>query len=118
MLDASSRARRYAGAVESCRAAFDDPRLLPAARVLEELRTRSEAFFEFAMRKSEEHRATFLAAALPAGREATFRAEAAASLRAQREVEASDRLSFAEYLDRYFARRPGLASPSASCCDG
>ena len=114
VLDASSRACRYAHAVESCRAALDDPHLLPSARVLEELRTRSEAFFEFAMRKSEEHRATLLAAALPAGREATFHAQAAASLRAQREVEASDRLSFAEYLDQYFAQRPRLASPAAS----
>ena len=106
VLDASSRSRRYAAAVESCRAALDDPQRLPSARVLDELRARSEAFFEFAMRKSEEHRATLLAAALPAGRRAALDAEAAASLRAQREIESADRLSFTEYLDRYFAQRP------------
>ena len=111
-LDGASRSRRYAGAVASCRAALDDPQLLPSARVLAELRARSEAFFEFAMRKSEEHRATLLAAALPAGRQATLAAEAAASLRAQREIEAADRLSFAEYLERYFAQRPDLARPT------
>ena len=109
VLDASSSSRRYADAVESCRAALDDPQLLPSARVLEELRARSEAFFEFAMRKSEEHRATLLAAALPASRAAALEAEASASLRTQREIESADRLSFAEYLDRYFAQRPGPA---------
>ena len=114
VLDASSRSRRYAAAVEACRAALEDPQLLPSARVLEDLRTRSEAFFEFAMRKSEEHRATLLAADLPAGRRVALEAEAAASLRARREIESADRLSFTEYLDRYFAQRPGPAPrPSA-----
>ena len=113
VLDASSRTPRYARAVESCRAALDDPQRLPAARVLDELRARSEAFFEFAMRKSEEHRATLLAAALPAGRKAALAAQAAASLRSQREVEAADRLSFTEYLERYFAQRPHPACPTA-----
>ena len=108
-LDAPGRTRRYAHAVETCRAALDDPHRLPSARVLEELRARSEAFFEFAMRKSEEHRATLLAAPLPDGRRTALEADAAASLRAQREIEAADRLSFAEYLERYFAQRPGPA---------
>ena len=106
VLDASSRTHRYAAAVESCRASLDDPQRLPSARVLDEMRARSEAFFEFAMRKSQEHRATLLAAALPGARKAALEAEAAASLRAQRHVESSDRLSFAEYLERYFAERP------------
>ena len=112
VLDAAGRTPRYARAVESCRAALDDPQRLPSARVLDELRARSEAFFEFAMRKSEEHRATLLAAPLSAGRKAALEAEAAASLRAQREVEAADRLSFTEYLERYFAQRPRPAGPA------
>ena len=82
---------------------------LPSARVLDELRARSEAFFEFAMRKSEEHRATLLAATLPAGRREALEAEASASLRSQREIESADRLLFTEYLNRYFAQRPGPA---------
>ena len=61
VLDATSRTRRYAAAVRTCREALDDPQRLPSARVLDELRSRSEAFFEFAMRKSEEHRASLLA---------------------------------------------------------
>ena len=105
-LDATTRTRRYAATVESRRTALDDPRRLPSARVLDELRARSEAFFEFAMRKSREHRTSLLATPLPAGREAELEAQAAASLRAQREIEAADRLSFAEYLQRYFAQRP------------
>ena len=109
VLDASSRSRRYANAVESCRAALDDPQRLPSARVLDELRARSEAFFEFAMRKSEEHRATLLQAVLPAGHKAELETEAAVSLRTQQEIESADRVSFTEYLDRYFSQRPGPA---------
>ena len=114
VLDASSRSRRYADAVESCRAALEDPALLPSARVLHELHARSEAFFEFAMRKSEEHRATLVAADLPTGRRAAFEAEAAASLCAQRRIESTDRLPFPEYLERYFAQRPEPAHPGPS----
>ena len=106
MLDAPTRTHRYADAVRMCRASLDDPQRLPSARVLEEMRTRSEAFFEFAMRRSEEHRATLLAAPLPAARKAALEAEAAASRRAQREIEAADRFSFPEYLRRHFAQRP------------
>ncbi len=106
VLDATTRIRRYAAAVESRRAALDDPQRLPSARVLDELHARSEAFFEFAMRKSREHRASLLATPLPAGRQAALEAQAAASLRAQREIEATDRLSFAEYLECYFAQHP------------
>ena len=110
VLDAGSRSRRYGSAVQSCRAALDDPRRLPSARVLEELHTRSEAFFEFAMRKSEEHRASLLSAVVPAGRKGAFEAQAVASLRAQREIEATNRLSFPEYLERYFAQHPVTAA--------
>ena len=112
VLDSSSNSCRYARAIESGLAALDDPNLLPSSRVLHELRVRHEAFFEFAMRKSEEHRATLLAETIPAGREAAFQAEAIGSRRAQREVEAADRPSFAEYLENYFAQRPRVASPA------
>ena len=113
MLDAPTRTRRYAEAIRSCRTSLDDPQLLPSARVLEEMRARSEAFFEFAMRKSEEHRATLLAATLPAARKAALEAEAVSSLRAQHEIEAVDRLSFPEYLGRYFAQRPARTASAA-----
>ena len=73
-----------------------------------------EAFFEFAMRKSEEHRTTLLAATLPERRRAMLEAEAAASLRVQREIESADRLSFPAYLERYFACRPTAARPTAA----
>ena len=109
VLDATRSTPRYARAVRSCRTSLDDPNLLPSAKVLEELRSRTEAFFEFAMRKSEEHRASLIAAGLPPRRKAALEAEAAASLRSQSETESADRLSFPEYLDRYFAQRPTAA---------
>ena len=62
------------------------------------------------MRKSEEHRASLLAETLPLTRKAALEAEATASLRAQREIEAADGLSFSEYLEHYFAQRPRATS--------
>ena len=113
IIDSTKRTQRYTDAVETRRAALEDVSLLPSARVLDELRARSEAYFEFAMRKSEEHRATLLATALPYGRRIALEAEAAASLRAQRDIEAADRMSFAEYLECYFAQRPNTSYATA-----
>jgi len=110
VLDAPTRTHRYSDAIQARRTSLEDPQRLPSARVLEEIRARSEAFFEFAMRKSEEHRATLLAAPLPAARKAALEAEAISSRRAQREIEAADHLSFPQYLRRSFAQRPAVAS--------
>ena len=112
MLDSASRTHRYADAVESCRASLDDPRRLPSARVLDEMRARSEAFFEFAMRTSEEHRATLLAAALPPSREAALVAAAVSSHRAQRETIAPSGARRTAHLERYFSQHPEGTTPA------
>ncbi len=81
-----------------------DVSLTPSARLLQEMQTTGESFFELALRMSHAHKAYFLELYPPnEQRLAEFRNEAEESLRAQAAIEASDALSFDEYLQRYLA---------------
>ena len=81
-----------------------DPELTPSARMLAEMRANTESFFDFARRTSEQYRDGFRAAPLGAEREALFERLSQESRERQRELEASDDLSFDEFLERYFAQ--------------
>jgi len=104
ILDACEPDKRYTSALAAQRDVIRNPELTPSARVLAEMRDNEESFFAFAMRKSEEHRAAYLAMPLSAEREAFFRDAAERSLQEQRAIEASDTLSFEQYLERYFSQ--------------
>jgi gamma-glutamylcysteine synthetase len=54
------------------------------------------------MRLSREHRDFFVDARLSDPRREQFEAEVSRSFAEQRDMEASDELSFAEYLENYF----------------
>lgn len=75
----------------------------PSAQTLEEMHVSGESFFGFAQRMSEQHKDYFLALHSPnTDRQQQFALEAAASVQAQAEIEASDTLDFDQYLARYF----------------
>ncbi|MFQ6004585.1 MAG: glutamate--cysteine ligase [Woeseia sp.] len=77
--------------------------LTPSARMLAELGQEGASFFEFAMDCASGHKRYFAdLVPLPKARQEEFASEAADSIRRQREVEAADRISFEEYLDRWF----------------
>jgi glutamate--cysteine ligase len=79
-----------------------DIELTPSARTLHELRTNEESFFDFALRMSKVHQSYFRDLFSPnAPRQQQFADEAAESLEQQARIEASDSLSFDEYLERY-----------------
>jgi len=80
-----------------------DPERTPSAMILESMRVNGEPFFTFAMRMSRHHREQFAAAGpLPPQRHALLQREVETSLEKQREIEASDRISFESYLESYF----------------
>ena len=82
-------------------------RLTPSARLLTELRSTGESFVELALRMSTLHKAYFLDLHTPnPQRLAELSAEAEQSVKAQRDIESADRLSFEAYLARYFASDP------------
>jgi glutamate--cysteine ligase len=102
LLDGGNSDGPYSQALERQREGVADPEHLPSARMLVEMAARDESFFQYAMRLSREHRDFFANARLSdAGRE-QCEAEVSRSFAAQRDMEASDELSFSEYLQRYF----------------
>jgi len=68
------------------------------------MRTNEESFFNFALRMSKVHQSYFREL-LPTGvaRQEEFAAEAAESIEKQARIEASDTISFDEYLANYFS---------------
>ncbi|TFH46663.1 MAG: glutamate--cysteine ligase [Lysobacterales bacterium] len=102
LLDAGDGHAPFSQALERQREAIADPARLPSARILAEMATSNESFFVYSMRLSREHREFFLDTRLDDARRVQFEAEAARSLTEQRDIEASDKSSFAEYLQNYF----------------
>ena len=104
LLDEGDPERHYTTALDVQAAKVHDVSLTPSARSLLEMRTNEESFFNFALRMSTLHTSYFLDLYSPnESRQDEFAAEAEASLREQSRVEASDTLSFDDYLSRYFA---------------
>jgi glutamate--cysteine ligase len=104
LLDEGDAQRPYTAALEAQEAKVRDVSLTPAARTLLEMRTNEESFFNFALRMSQVHKSYMLELFSPnESRQDEFAAEAEESLHAQARIEASDKLSFEEYIAQYFA---------------
>jgi glutamate--cysteine ligase len=105
ILDRGDASRPYSQALASQTAKLDDVALTPSARLMEELTTTGESFFDLALRMSATHKAYFLDLYPPnEERLVEFAQEAEESIAKQRAIEASDRGSFEDYLARYFAK--------------
>ena len=109
-LDSARADYPYRLALDEQRDAIRHPDSLPSARVLDEMRKSGESFFEFAMRKSEEHSSTWKAERLSAERQDELAAGSMKSLRDQARAEAGDAIDFAEYLRAYFAEELDTAA--------
>jgi glutamate--cysteine ligase len=105
ILDRGDASRPYSQALAAQAAKLEDVALTPSARLMEELTTTGESFFDLALRMSATHKAYFLDLYPPnEERLAEFGHEAEESLVKQQAIEASDRGTFEEYLARYFAK--------------
>jgi glutamate--cysteine ligase len=104
MLDAGDAERPYTAALALQLAKLDDPAKTPSARLLRELETTGQSFFDLALEVSRNHKQYFLALQPNAARQQEFAAEAAASLEEQERLESSDRQDFDTFLAAYFAR--------------
>jgi len=104
LLDQSARGLPYCAALDEQLRKVEDPELTPSARMLHEMRERGEGFYHFARRMSEIHQHFFRNLPLSDTREQYFTELAVKSLEDQQALEASDEISFTEYLQRYFAQ--------------
>jgi glutamate--cysteine ligase len=104
LLDEGDAQRPYLTALELQEEKIHDVSRTPAARSLHEMRTNQESFFNFALRMSKVHQSYFKDLLSPnSSRQEEFAAEAAESIEQQARIEASDTISFDEYLARYFS---------------
>jgi glutamate--cysteine ligase len=102
MLDSGEDTPSYQAALQTQRDKISNPALTPSARIVEEMRTTEESFFDFARRMSQGHRNYFHDLAIAPEIEKKFRAEAVKSAERQAEIEKADDISFDEYLRRYY----------------
>ncbi|HET7587353.1 MAG TPA: glutamate--cysteine ligase [Gammaproteobacteria bacterium] len=105
LLDGQAGGNTYRQVLADQRAAVEDPEITASARVLAEMTANEEPFFSFALRMSKQHRDYFLKRDVAPELLAQFRRTAEQSLAEQAKIEASDSLSFDEFLRRYFAQR-------------
>ncbi|HUN93318.1 MAG TPA: glutamate--cysteine ligase [Burkholderiaceae bacterium] len=92
----------YAHAIDAARAGLRDPSRLPSARVLQAMtRDHDGSYVQFIRERSVRAREELLALPWPAQRDAHYRAEAAASVREQAELEARDGVPFEEFRRQY-----------------
>jgi glutamate--cysteine ligase len=105
LLDNGDPLRPYGNALAVQAAKLDDVARTPSARLLNELTSSGEPFFDQALRTSTLHKEYFLEMYPPnEGRLAEFAAQAAESLRRQQQLETGQQVSFDAYLARYFAK--------------
>lgn len=105
VLDGQDPARPYSRSVALQRPAIADPEATPSARVLAEMRRSGQSFAAYALELSRRQAAVWRERPLDDAVAERFRQDAERSLAEQRRIEASDRLSFDEFLRRYFAQR-------------
>jgi glutamate--cysteine ligase len=105
VLDHGDPLRPYGNALAVQAAKLDDVARTPSARLLNELTSTGESFFDQALRMSTLHKDYFLEMYAPnEERLGEFAAEAAESLERQRQLETGKQEPFDAYLARYFAK--------------
>ena len=104
LLDSREIGQPYSQSLAALRETVRDPDRTPSARVLQEMRSNHESFFDFAMRMTEQHRAYFAARSLTERQRQRFEEWAKQSHRQQQALEADDDLPFDEYLARYLSQ--------------
>lgn len=106
IIDRGEGGDAYVQAVDAQSLLVDDADATPSARILEELRQDGTGFFHFAMKCALGHKEYFSQLEKLSGdRLALYENEATESLERQRQIEASDDISFDEYLKQYFSEQ-------------
>ena len=94
----------YCEAVDAQRKKLADPDNTPSARILNELSTRKEPFFHFALRTARETKEKILEQPLTKTTLEKYEQIAIKSLDEQKALEESDDVEFGQFLHEYFSR--------------
>lgn len=85
-----------------------EPSRTPSAEILRQMRARKISFYEFAFDLAEQHADYFNQTAIPPAVAEKYRRQAAQSHRRRDELEANDKISFDEFLRRYYRRNASI----------
>ena len=105
LLDRANYCENYVSSVKSQIASVFDPDLTPSARMLAEMVENDEGFFHHAQRMSKYHYHYYKTHPLSEDKVAFFEKMATDSLAKQKQIEASDSISFDDYLQNYFTEK-------------
>ena len=95
----------YKAALERQRRKIDDCELTPSARIVNTMREQQWSFFEFAMGAARKHEQHFKTRPLCEESLSNMRQQARDSIDQQAQIEASDEMTFDEFLEDYFTRQ-------------
>ena len=104
LLDDAHGCTDYSDSIRKQKMAVDDPQNTPSAKMLDEMRDKGEGFYQYAMRMSKQHHAAFIKEKLSNEQSQFFENLTSSSLAKQKELEESDTLPFATFIERYFAK--------------
>jgi len=104
LLDQANFCENYFSSVKSQIGCVFDPGLTPSARMLTEMKEHGEGFFHYAQRMSLQHFRYYKKQSLSKDKLAMFERVAKDSVIKQTKIEASDTISFDEYLKQYYQR--------------
>ena len=102
VLDAANSCSDYSATLRQQTAAMQEAALTPSARILHEMRTTEEGFFEMASRHSKIHQTRICEHELSSQDAKFFTDAVQQSMEKQLRIEASDTVSFDEFLEKYF----------------
>lgn len=102
LLDGAHGVTDYSAALKVMILRAEQPQLGPAAQLLAEMRDNNATYFHTALKHAYQHREYFLDRPLDAALEEQFQAQAAKSLEKQQAIEATDTLSFDDYLAQFY----------------
>ncbi|MEM7079057.1 MAG: glutamate--cysteine ligase [Pseudomonadota bacterium] len=103
LLDAANQTDLYGRALQAQVAKVTTPSLTPSARVLDSMREQQQPFFSLTMQQARAFKQAFANHPLTNAELADMQAQARDSLRRQNELETTESLSFADYLEEYLA---------------
>ncbi|MBV7332174.1 glutamate--cysteine ligase [Chloroflexi bacterium TSY] len=96
----------YTNALQSQREAVYDPERTPSARMIRIMNENHESFSDFAMRMSRQHQETIRSIPFEDEDAVQFTQMANDSLEKQARLEATDTITFPEYLQKYYDQLP------------
>ena len=99
----SSNEPGYENVLKHYKERIIDPDATPSAQILQQMRENKEGFFDFSLRKSEEHLDYFTSLKLSDKKMNFFKNLSVESLAKQKKIENSDTQSFEAFLTEYFS---------------